>query len=208
MNGIRPPSKTLIYKDTEILLLGENHTTTEFEDYILERLNEFNPSSVCVESCPKRFEMHSESENKSSVGVTAASKYLKSKEDNSFLYLIDQSQSEFLDKIKFGGLPSDDSPPDKSIHSVDPLEVNFEEVREYNSTLQQISPAKWETHCLDRSKHMASLVMDVVEEIEDDKLAVVTGLSHTVDIHDILQEDDVESLSRPFLTEDRIIEHD
>lgn len=203
MKGIRPPSTILNYRDTEILLLGENHTTSEFEDYILEELDNFGPEAVCVESCPQRFDMHSDHERKSSVGVTAATKYLSSLSQPSNLYLIDQSQSEFLDKIKFGGLPEDNSPPDKSIHSLNPLKVNFDEIREYNKTLQQTSPAKWETHCLNRSKYMASLIMDIVEDFGSDQLAVVTGLSHTVDIHDILEEEP-ESLSDPFLSENRI----
>lgn len=203
MKGIQPPSKLLNYKNTDILLLGENHTTAEFEDYILDELNEFRPEAVCVESCPQRFDMHLSSDKKSSVGVTAATKYISSLQKSSRLFLIDQSQSEFLDKIKFGGLPNDNSLPDRSIHSLDPLQIDFDEVRRYNKTLQQTSPAKWETHCLDRSKYMASLVMDIVEDFRSDKLAVVTGLSHTVDIYDILQEDP-ESLSDPFLTKNRI----
>lgn len=206
MKGIQSPSKILKYKDTDILLLGENHTTQEFEDYIIDKLEEFDPEAVCVESCPQRFDMHSDDEKKSSVGVTAATKYLSSLSYSSYLYLIDQSQSEFLDNIKFGGLPEHDSPPDKSIYSLDPLQVDFDTVREYNKTLKQTSPAKWETHCLDRSKYMASLVMDIIEDFSTDKLAIVTGLSHTVDIHDILQEDP-QSLSNPFLSENRIREH-
>lgn len=205
MNGIRPPSKILTYKNTEILLIGENHTRSEFETYIFEELSEFEPEAVCVESCPERFDMHADSEDKSSVGVTASTKYLSSVPYSSKLYLIDQSQSEFLDKIKFGGLPESTLSTDQSIHSTDPLKIDFDSVRDYNNSLQQSNPAKWETHCLDRSKYMASLIMDIVEDFGNDKLAVVTGLSHTVDIHDILLENE-ESLSDPFLSKKRVRE--
>lgn len=208
MNGIRPPFELISYNDTEILLLGEHHTHPIFESYIHQKLEEFSPETVCVESCPQRYSMHKNSETKSSVGVTAATKYIRKRRDGQ-LILIDQTLEDFLDQIRVGGLTEDsNSIPKASLHSIEPLEVNFSALREYNETVKQSYPAKWDSHYHSRSRFMAQLLLDLINNPEVSRhIAVVTGLSHAIDIYDIIAEQQ-ENLSPMPVSEDRILASD
>lgn len=188
VNSIREPRTEISNNTQSVLILGTSHTEPQFKQYIFSQLTQFEPQAICIESDPERFNLHTESKQKSSVGATAVTSYAKQK--SATVYLIDKLQSQMLTEINSYILPEDKISARSSESFINSdLSVNFDQLSELKEEQKRATPQKYKTKVSSRIKFLIEKINGILFETEPHtNLAVVVGLSQYEDVVDKMQE--------------------